>query len=138
MRKLRVPDNDPVPGDVGAALEAMSAEELREVVREMLLELDARSRGRVVNSLVNRAVRGGSGWVPAALSSGEVSEILSLAEVAKRMGQADPSQVDEHSLDPSPTTAQWVTRLRDEHRRYPALRAELDRQVDNEVKCVSR
>lgn len=42
------------------------------------------------------------------------------------------------AIDPSPTTAQWVMRLRDEHRRYPALRAELDRQVDTEENHASR
>jgi hypothetical protein len=33
------------------------------------------------------------------------------------------------AVDPSPATAKWVARLRDEHRRYPALRTELDRHL---------
>lgn len=42
------------------------------------------------------------------------------------------------AIDPSRATARWVARLRDEYRRYPALRAELDCQVGNEVKHASR
>ena len=44
------------------------------------------------------------------------------------------------AIDPSPTTARWVTRLRDEHRRYPALRAEIDRHLGSkhEVNHASR
>lgn len=33
------------------------------------------------------------------------------------------------AMDPSPATDRWVTRLRDEYRRFPALRAELDRYL---------
>jgi len=36
------------------------------------------------------------------------------------------------AIDPSPTTARWLTRLRDEYRRYPALRAELDRALSSD------
>jgi hypothetical protein len=96
MRKWRTTAREPAGNEIDNALAAMSADELRGVVREMLLELDGRAHGRVVNSLINRAVRGGSGWVPAALSGGDVSEVLAFAEAAKRVGQADPSEVDEY------------------------------------------
>lgn len=74
----------------------MGAEELRDVVREMLLELDERAHGRVVSSLISRAARGGSGWVPSALSGEDVAEILAFAAAAGRVGHADPSDVDEY------------------------------------------
>lgn len=74
----------------------MGADELRELVREMMLDLDEQAHGRVVNSLVNRAARSGSGWAPAALSVEDVSEIVAFAEAAQRVGQAEPSDVDEY------------------------------------------
>ncbi len=95
MKKSRTPAHEPARSDIDTVLAAMSADALRELVREMLLELDARAHGRVVNSLINRAARGGSGWVPAALSGEDVSEILAFADAAERVGHADPSEVDE-------------------------------------------
>jgi len=82
--------------DVDAALAAMDAGGLREVVRDMLLELDEPAHSRVVNALINRAARSGSGWAPAALSDGEVAEVLAFAKAAERRGHADPSEVDEY------------------------------------------
>ena len=81
--------------DVDAALAAMGADELREVVREMLLELDDRAHGRVTTVLISRAVRGGSGWTPAAPSAAGVAEVVALADAAARVGYADPADVDE-------------------------------------------
>ncbi|MCC6765375.1 MAG: hypothetical protein IT293_12005 [Deltaproteobacteria bacterium] len=81
--------------DVDAALAAMGAEELREVARTMLLELDDRAYGRVTTALVARAARGGSGWVPAAPSAAAVAEVAAFAAAAKCAGYADPSDVDE-------------------------------------------
>jgi hypothetical protein len=96
MRRRRAPAPAPQTGDIESALAAMSADELRALVRDMLLELDERAHGRVVNSLINRAARGGSGWVPAAPSDEDVSEVLAFAEAAERVGHADPSEVDEY------------------------------------------
>ena len=73
----------------------MSADDLREVIREMMLDLDDRAHGRVVNWIVNRAARNGSGWVPAALDGTDVNEVVAFAEAARRVGYADPSDVDE-------------------------------------------
>ncbi len=96
MRRRRLPASAPQRDDLEAALATMSAEDLREVVREMLLELDDKSHGRVMSSLINRAARSGTGWAPAALSDDEVEDAISFAKAAKRVGQADPSEVDEH------------------------------------------
>lgn len=87
---------EPARGDVDAALAALSADALREVVREMLLELDDKAHGSAINSLIQRAARGASGWAPAALSDDEVAEALAFAKAAARVGQADPSEVDEY------------------------------------------
>jgi hypothetical protein len=96
MKRKRNPAPEPRRNDIDAALEAMGENELRELVREMLLELDDRAHSRVVSSLIKRAARGGSGWTPAALSDDEVSRVLAFAKAAERVGQADPSEVDEY------------------------------------------
>jgi hypothetical protein len=51
----------------------MDADALRELVHDLLLELDGRAHARVVSSLIARATRGGSGWAPAAVSGAEVA-----------------------------------------------------------------
>ncbi len=82
--------------DIDAALAALSADDLREVVRDMLLELDDRAHGHVVSRLIERAARNASDWAPESPSDAAVSETLSFAEAAKRVGYADPSDVDDH------------------------------------------
>lgn len=82
--------------DLDTALATMSAEALREVVREMLLELDDRSHARVVVSLIARAARTGVGWAPAPVTDEQVGEVLAFVKAAERVGQAAPSEVDEY------------------------------------------
>lgn len=84
------------PADLDEALATMSAEALREVVHDVLLELDDRAHARVVASLMARAARTGSGWAPAAVSDEQLAEVLAFVKAAKRVGQADPSEVDEY------------------------------------------
>jgi hypothetical protein len=78
------------------ALAALSADALREVVREMLLQLDDKARNSAIHALIERAARGGSGWAPAALRDDEVTDALAFARAAVRAGRAEPSDVDEH------------------------------------------
>jgi len=94
MRRRREAAPEPARNDADAALAALSAEELREIVRGLLLELDQKSRSRVMNLLIQRAARSGSGWAPAALRDDEVAEALTFAKAAERVGYADPSDVD--------------------------------------------
>ncbi|MBI4917242.1 MAG: hypothetical protein HY825_15495 [Acidobacteria bacterium] len=82
--------------DVDSALAALDADELREAAREMFLGLDQRAHDRAVDSLIGRAARNGSGWKPAAPTDDEVVEVLAFAKAAERIGEADPSVVDEH------------------------------------------
>jgi len=95
MRRLRRSTTKPPRNDLEAALTALGADDLREVVREILLELDDRAHGRVASSLIRRAARGGSGWAPAPLSAADVAETVAFAKAAKRVGYADPFDVDE-------------------------------------------
>ena len=85
-----------VPSDLDTALATMSAEALREVVHEVLLELNDRAHARVVASLIARAVRTGLGWAPAPVTDEQVTEVLAFVRAAERIGQADPSEVDEY------------------------------------------
>jgi hypothetical protein len=96
MRRTRGPATGRARDDVDAALACLSADQLRVLVRDMLLELDEPAHGRVVGSLIARAARAGSGWASAPLSKDEVAETLAFATAASRVGHADPRDVDEH------------------------------------------
>ncbi len=94
MRTRRSPE--PARDDVEDALAALGADDLRQLVRDMLIELDERARGRAVRSLIERAARGGTGWAPAPVGDEEVAEAVAFAKAAERAGHADPSEVDDH------------------------------------------
>ncbi len=79
-----------------AALAAMDAEELRDLIREMIPWLDESTHARLVNALVDLAARSRSGWVPPGPTNDAVGEILHFAKAAKRVGYADPSEVDDY------------------------------------------
>ena len=74
----------------------MDADELRDLIRDMLPELEDRPYGRVVNDLIDRAARTDTGWTPGGPSNETVAEIVSFAKAAIRTGQADPSDVDDY------------------------------------------
>lgn len=95
MRRTGKAAREAVRNDVAAALAAMGAEELRDVICELMLELDDRTCRRVAGSIVSRAARGGSGWVPAAVDDSEVAEAVAFIESAEQAGYADPAEVDE-------------------------------------------
>lgn len=95
MRRRSAPSH-PANNDVDSALAALSADALREVVREMLPQLDEKSRSGLISSMLQRAVRGATGWEPAALSGDDVAETLAFAKVAELVRRADPTEVDEH------------------------------------------
>jgi hypothetical protein len=69
-------------------LAAMDAAELREVVRDVLLEHADRTNGRVTNSLTERAARGNSGSAPPAPAHDEVAEVAAFLR-AKRVGYTE-------------------------------------------------
>ena len=74
--------------DVDAALTAMSAEKLRELVRDLLLEIDDRAHGRILDLVIERAARSNSGWAPDGPSADSISSILNFAKAAERVGYA--------------------------------------------------
>jgi hypothetical protein len=81
---------------VGPALDTLSAEDLRALVRELLPWLDERTQARFANAVIDRAARGGAGWTPERPGDTRVRDILAFAEAATRVGHADASEVDGH------------------------------------------
>lgn len=61
----------------------------------MLATLDDRASSRAVSAIISRAARGATGWVPAANSDADVTEALDFVAAARRVGSADPSEVDD-------------------------------------------
>lgn len=95
MRRRRISDTGVGPSDVEEALAALSAEDLRELVRDILTDLEEESQGRAIDRLLNRAARGESGWAPSTHSDESVAEVLAFAKAAAKVGYANPSDVDD-------------------------------------------
>lgn len=76
------------------ALDTMDAAQLREVILDLIQSLDDSTRIRLTQDIVDRAVRTSGRWSPGAPDSRHVEEIEAFAAAAKRIGYADPSEVD--------------------------------------------
>jgi hypothetical protein len=96
MTRRYVAKPAPNPSGTEAALQAMDADGLRALIREIIPWLDKSTHARLVNALVDRAARSTSGWVPEGPTDDAVDEIVSFAEAAKRVRYADPSDVDDY------------------------------------------
>lgn len=96
MRRKHATASKPDSAVIDGALEAMGAEELREIVLEIIPWLDEKTRARLVNALMDRAARNESEWTPVGPSDAGASEIVAFAQAAKRVGYADPSDVDDY------------------------------------------
>ncbi|MEE9385022.1 MAG: hypothetical protein V3V08_16580 [Nannocystaceae bacterium] len=90
------PKPTPDASTTEAALDAMDAAELRALIRDIIPWLDESTHARLVNALVDRAARNSSGWVPEGPNATTVSNIMTFAEAAARVGHADPSEVDDY------------------------------------------
>ncbi len=82
--------------DIDSALASMNAEELRELVRDLLGELDKRTQSRIINSLLDRAARNDTDWSPDGPAEESIAEILSFAKRATQKGYADPDEMDDY------------------------------------------
>jgi tetratricopeptide (TPR) repeat protein len=96
MTRRHVAKPTPNASVTDAALEAMDAEGLRSLIREIIPWLDDSTHARLVNALVDRAARSTSGWVPDGPADDTVDKIVRFAEAATRVGQAEPSEVDDY------------------------------------------
>lgn len=82
-------------GNLDEALASLSPDELRAFVRDALTRLDPGPRGELEDLLVQRAVNGASGWRPAAPPAAFVDEARTFIAAARKVAQADPSDVDD-------------------------------------------
>jgi hypothetical protein len=90
MSRSRASGGGARPSGIDGALEVLDARELRDLLRE----LDVDTQGRVIDRLVARAARRGTGWVPKGPDEQAVAEALSFAMAAARDHYADPRAVD--------------------------------------------
>jgi hypothetical protein len=95
-RRSGPPRTRSTDADLGRALEAMTAPELRAFVRAVLGEFEDKQRSRVIDSLLSRAARGEAVWKPNRPSSRIVNDARSFADAAHLVGHADPDDVSEH------------------------------------------
>ena len=93
-RRSRNQGARPEKTDIESALAALTAEELRSCLREALPRLDTGAQARVIDAVLARAARGSAGWKPASPSDRAVAEVKSFADAARRVGQAEPEDVD--------------------------------------------
>jgi hypothetical protein len=94
MSRSRASGGGARPSGIDGALEVLDARELRDLLRDLLRELDVDTQGRVIDRLVARAARRGTGWVPKGPDEQAVAEALSFAMAAARDHYADPRAVD--------------------------------------------
>ena len=96
MGRQRFSRKQPDGGDdIAAALRALDAEELRTFAGEMLERLDTNERGPIEDALLRRAAARG-GYRPAAPSPEIVDEVVEFAKAARRIGHAEPMDVDQY------------------------------------------
>ncbi|HHI67782.1 MAG TPA: hypothetical protein ENJ97_00490 [Planctomycetes bacterium] len=81
-------------GGLEEALEVMGAEDLRRVIRGIMVWAEAPFRGQVVEEVLNQAAAGEAGWIPEGPSREEVEEALAWAEEALGDGSAEPEEAN--------------------------------------------
>ena len=86
---------------IEAALNAMSADELRSLFLELQPWFDEDLQVRFANAVVERAARNDSGWVPPGPTDIIVKDVDAFAKAATRVGFAEPSEVDAYLRDGS-------------------------------------
>jgi len=84
------------PSNIEGALAALDAEDLRELIRDIIPRLDDKTLSRFNNAIIERAAGGKTGWQPSGPTDEAVAEAVTFAKAAKRVGYADPSEVDNY------------------------------------------
>ena len=93
MARRRHEEGDAV---VDAALDAVDADALRALVRALIPRLDDVTQTRLRTEVVERAARAASDWAPATPNAGRVQAIEAFVAAARRVGRAEPSEVDDY------------------------------------------
>jgi hypothetical protein len=96
LKPQKVIPSQPGSPNIDGALAALNAEDLRDLIREIIPRLDDKTLSRFNNALIERAARGKTGWQPSGPIDEGVAEALAFAKAAKRVGYADPSEVDNY------------------------------------------
>lgn len=82
--------------NIDGALASLDAEDLRDLIRDIIPVLDDKTFTRFNNAIIERNAAGKTGWKPAGPTDEAVAEVTAFAEAAKRVGSADPSEVDNY------------------------------------------
>lgn len=94
MKRWKKSSPPPDLSRIDEALDALDAEQLRDLLRELLPSLDRKTCSRFAAEIIARAATGGSGWRPAGPTNREITEALAFVHAAMRVGYADPSDID--------------------------------------------
>jgi hypothetical protein len=86
----------PDSSNIDGALAALDAEDLRDLIRDIIPRLDDKTLSRFNSAIIVRAVGGRAGWKPSGPTDEGVAEALAFAKTAKRVGCADPAKVDDY------------------------------------------
>lgn len=82
--------------NVDGALASLDAEDLRDLIRDIIPLLDDKTISRFNSAIIERAAGGKAGWKPTEPIDEGVAEALAFAKAAKRFGCADPAKVDDY------------------------------------------
>jgi hypothetical protein len=82
--------------NIDTALTALNADDLRDLIRDFIPRLDDKTLSRFTNAIIERAAKGNIGWQPSGPTDEGVADALAFVEAAKRVGYANPSEVDDY------------------------------------------
>lgn len=94
-RGVKGRSESPVQQELKEALGAMTAEELREFLLGALERRDTEWKRTLADAVLECAARGRSRWIPRKPAGRVVEKAKEFAEAARRIGYADPVEVDE-------------------------------------------
>lgn len=97
MSYRKQPEHDPSPYDdseVNRAIDAMTAGELRALLRIMRDRLEYEPLVELEGTLIAHAARGSAGWKPTGPPPTILDEVGEFVTAARRIGHADPEEVD--------------------------------------------
>ncbi len=92
------PQHDPPQNDdseVDRAIDAMTAEELRAFLRNILGRLEYEPLVELEDALIAHAARGSAGWKPTGPPPTVLDEVREFVTAARRICRADPGEVDD-------------------------------------------
>jgi len=80
--------------DIEEALAVLDERDLRQLITELVDQLDSGTRGLAIDRIVDRATRKNAGWAPKGPTGEAVAKILAFAKAARQDGWTEPEVVD--------------------------------------------